>query len=273
MRLCVDVRRPTLADRAQGKIPPGIYMRDIAIVLMGAAAARAYDFGYDGSLPDNTDHCLALIATERAICLELPSEYACKWFHERLELVSLDILTADEREERRQNQIIRSSMQLMSVLNSQQVEHARSFANLLKHGFKILHHHPVGRVYKSFLYADSDLKVLTVECEDRTFFGSHAAKILVRFYIVYICVAILLSYLQRTQLLDIVEVRPGTHSYGFVGTMSTDKHREVNPVLIVRNVVLFSTLLNAELVLDWFPVYNGHTVHQRNYPEPFCGTV
>jgi hypothetical protein len=34
-------------------------------------------------------------------------------------------------------------------------------------------------------------------------------------------------FLQKTNLLDIVEVRPGTHSYGFVGTMSTDKHREV----------------------------------------------
>jgi hypothetical protein len=154
-------------------------MRDIAIVLMGEQAARAYDFGYHGSLPENPEHCLSLIATERAICLELPSEYACKWFHERLELVALDILTVEERDERRQNQIIRSNMQVMSVLNSQQVEHARSFGSLLKHGFKVLHHHPVGRVYKSFLFADAGLQTLTVECEDRSFFGNHVAKVLV----------------------------------------------------------------------------------------------
>jgi hypothetical protein len=73
LRLCVDTRRPTLADRAQGKIPPGLYMRDIAMVLMGDQAARAYDFG-DRGLEQNTDNLLTLIATEKTICLELPSQ-------------------------------------------------------------------------------------------------------------------------------------------------------------------------------------------------------
>lgn len=56
---------------------------------------------------------------------------------------------------------------------------ARAFGELMKHGFKVLHHHPVGRIYKSFLHADADLTTLTIECEDRTFFGNHAAKVLV----------------------------------------------------------------------------------------------
>ena len=73
LRLCVDVRRPTLADRAKGKVPPGIYMRDIAVILKGEEAAVSFDFADSSSPPRKPEQCLSLIATERAICLELPS--------------------------------------------------------------------------------------------------------------------------------------------------------------------------------------------------------
>ena len=73
LRLCVDFRRPTLADRAKGKVPPGIYMRDIAVILKGDEAAACFDFAYSQSPPSKSEQCLTLIATERAICLELPS--------------------------------------------------------------------------------------------------------------------------------------------------------------------------------------------------------
>jgi hypothetical protein len=126
--------------------------------------------------------CLMTTGSSRVIYIHLLSvvQYACRWFHERLELVALDILTQEEKDERKGNQIVRSNLQVMAVMNPQQIEYARSFGGLLTSGFRVLHHHPCGRVFKSFLYADAQLKVLTVECEDRTFFGNNVAKVLVR---------------------------------------------------------------------------------------------
>jgi hypothetical protein len=66
----VDITRPTLVDRAKGKIPPGVYMRDIAEVRKGS---NTFDFKSSQTPPEQDDHCLALIATERTLSLELPS--------------------------------------------------------------------------------------------------------------------------------------------------------------------------------------------------------
>lgn len=70
LRICVDVSRPSQLDRSKGKVPPGLYLRDIGEVREGA---KAYDFIHNAEQPEYDDRCLSLIGTERTICLELPS--------------------------------------------------------------------------------------------------------------------------------------------------------------------------------------------------------
>ena len=60
-----------MSERAQGKIPPGIYLRDIAEVREGA---ESFQFTENKTPPRNVNNCLSLVGSERTISLELPSK-------------------------------------------------------------------------------------------------------------------------------------------------------------------------------------------------------
>lgn len=70
-RICVDSIRPSMAERAQGKIPPGIYLRDIAEIREGA---ESFQFTENKVPPRDINNCLSLVGSERTISLELPSK-------------------------------------------------------------------------------------------------------------------------------------------------------------------------------------------------------
>ena len=59
---------------------------------------------------------------------------------------------------------------------------------------------------------------------------------------------VIIVFLQRMHLRDIVEVRPGTHSFGFVGTRSTDKHKVVRTQYYMTRFVLMSFITKKLLV-------------------------
>jgi hypothetical protein len=67
----VDSVRPSMAERAQGKIPPGIYLRDIAEIREGA---ESFQFTENRQPPRNPNNCLSIVGSERTISLELPSK-------------------------------------------------------------------------------------------------------------------------------------------------------------------------------------------------------
>jgi hypothetical protein len=75
LRICVDTQRPSQQDRAKGKIPPGLYLRDIGQVREGF---NAFDFSHNPDPPDTDEQCLAMIGTERTVCLQLPSKVTIK---------------------------------------------------------------------------------------------------------------------------------------------------------------------------------------------------
>ncbi len=60
-----------MAERAQGKIPPGIYLRDIAEIREGA---ESFQFTENKVPPRDINNCLSLVGSERTISLELPSK-------------------------------------------------------------------------------------------------------------------------------------------------------------------------------------------------------
>ena len=94
LRICADSIRPTLVDRALGKIPPGLYLRDISEVREGYSSL---DFKKSATPPQDKDRCLALVGSERTICLEMPSKFARDWFLERFRCIVNDVLTDDEK--------------------------------------------------------------------------------------------------------------------------------------------------------------------------------
>ena len=71
LRICVETSRPSQTDKSKGKIPVGLYLRDIGEVREGATA---FDFLKSSDAPEYDAQCLALIGSERAICLQLPSK-------------------------------------------------------------------------------------------------------------------------------------------------------------------------------------------------------
>lgn len=97
LRLCADKVRPTLVDRAIGKVAPGLYMRDISEVREGD---NSQDFKLSPTPPLDRNKCMSLVGSERSLCLEMPSKFARDWFLERIRYVVGDILTDEEKRSR-----------------------------------------------------------------------------------------------------------------------------------------------------------------------------
>lgn len=68
LRLCVNKERPPVV---QNKVYPGVYLRDVAEVVGGA---HTFGFATHPDPPSYHEQCLNIIASERTLCLQLPSE-------------------------------------------------------------------------------------------------------------------------------------------------------------------------------------------------------
>ena len=207
LRICVDIARPSTIDRAKGKVPPGAYLRDVAEVREGA---EAYDFRRSTQAPQDDDNCLSLIGTECVLCLELPSKFSRDWFLERFQLIIDDVLT-DEEKVTRDKRSLKST--IFGLLHADEAAAAEQMKGLLLRGIQILHHHPNGRIIRSFIVFDEENSRLVVQPVERSFFIFFSPKIL------------------SLHTSDIAEIRPGTHSMGFVRTNSTDKNLECMSII------------------------------------------
>lgn len=204
LRFCCEFTRPTLTDRAKGKVAYGLYLRDIAEVREGA---EAYDFRRNPSppAPDEEDKCLSLIGTECCLCLQFPTKFTRDWFLERFQLIIDDVLTEQEKILRRGRNL---KTWLFASLNEEQLFSAEQMRSLLLRGIQILHHHPNGSVIRSYIVYDEENKRLLVQPVKTYWFSFFQPKLV------------------SLHISDISEIRPGTHAVGFVRTNSTDKGSE-----------------------------------------------
>jgi hypothetical protein len=69
-RICVGAVRPSLSERQKGNVAVGVYLRDISEIRPGNYSHHFLNAS-DTPSPSN---CMSLVATERTISLELPSE-------------------------------------------------------------------------------------------------------------------------------------------------------------------------------------------------------
>ena len=192
LRVCVDDKRPTLIDRAKGKMSPGLYMRDIAEVRGGDFS---YDFRKNQAPPQNPDLCLSLIGSERTISLELPGKMERDWFLERLQLVAMDILTVAERDEKERKKWT-NVYSNQSELSGEEVTAANHMAEVLTQGIQIMNHNPVGQILRSVLSFDAKTNSIILQPTDRSYLGFLTNKPL------------------NIKIDDVVEIRLGTHSIG-----------------------------------------------------------
>lgn len=208
LRICVDVNRPSQSDRQKGKVPPGIYLRDIGEVRAGW---NAYDFQHNNEPPESEELCLSLIGTERTVCLELPTKFSRDWFLERFKLIIDDVLTELEKSLRAKIAWTLTSDNTLDVEGGASTVSAQMRA-LLERGLQVLHHHPSGRIIRSYITFSEATQSLTVQPMERSFFDIYKKDMSIH-------------------VTDVAEIRPGTHSIGFVRTNSTDKQGECMSII------------------------------------------
>jgi hypothetical protein len=195
LRICIDYKRSSVEDLGKLKIPPGLYLRDISEVRAGVTA---YDFQQTKVPPQDPDCCFSIIGSEATICVELPTPSIRDWFLERVTLLAKDILIPRERQAlTRRLELLRKAQ----VLNQDELLQATQLLNLLRRGVQVLLHTVSGSIVKGNIVYENAKQELQLKPFSFFAFGHD----------------------ETIKLSDIVEIRPGTHSYGFVMSNSTDK--------------------------------------------------
>ena len=151
------------------------------------------------------------------MCLEFPSREPRDWLLERLRLVLEDVLSTEEISERR-SRSRRYNHNVLATLSTDEMSAATQMMALLKRGIQILHHNKAGRVVRSSVFYDQAEMRLEVKPADLTLFGQMMASVVGTGGATNVPASLHMS--------DIVEIRLGSHSYGFVASDSTDKGPE-----------------------------------------------
>lgn len=198
LRLCVSKARPPVV---QSKGYPGVYLRDVSEVVGGA---HTFGFATQPEPPNSDEQCLNIIASERTLCLQLPSEFSRNWFLVRIRLLCDDILTTNEKSLR--ESIKWTKMNNKLVLKDSFKEIADSTQDFLEKGVTVLCHTPEGAINESTLTYNAEERRLEIKKTGGFFkFATQTRGINVS---------------------DIFSLRPGTHSYGFVQSKSQNEKQE-----------------------------------------------
>eukprot|EP01039_Chlorochromonas_danica_P010476 gene10475-11606_t len=199
-RICIDKARLTTSDRIKGKIPPGLYLRDISEVRPGN---QSFHFSMNSSHQANGDLCLSLIGSEDTLSLEFPSSFTRNWFLERFALLVDDITEEDEKISQRYR-----LSRIPGPIDDRISTAASVMGSALERGIQVLHHRHSGEIMAACLSIDRTANQLVVQTPYKSFLGISSVDTM------------------RIDLGDIAEVRPGSHSLGFVRTQSTSLHNK-----------------------------------------------
>lgn len=158
-RICIATTRPTVAERLAGKIPPGLYLRDICEVRPGPDSVN---FRRNNKPPSEADHCLSLIGTEKTYSIEFPSKFSRDWFHKRFILLVDDVLSPEERSAKR----FRLWAQMAEMTQTDIIQ-ANQTQGLLQRGVVVVQHMHSGETRDAVLRYSSEDKRLTVTSRSR----------------------------------------------------------------------------------------------------------
>lgn len=192
-RICIDTTRPTVAERLAGKIPPGLYLRDICEVRPGHDSVN---FRRNNKKPTDADHCLSLIGTEKSYSIEFPSKFSRDWFHKRFILLVDDVLSPDERSAKR----FRLWAQVVEITQTE-IGQANQLQQILQRGIRVIQHCHTGESQEAVLRYQKEEKMLTLtrQVTEGIFVWNRVVT-------------------EKMDIDDISEIRVGCHSFGFVRT-------------------------------------------------------
>jgi hypothetical protein len=192
-RICIDTTRPTVAERLAGKIPPGLYLRDICEVRPGPDSVN---FKRNHKQPSAGDHCLSLIGTEKSYSIEFPSKFSRDWFHKRFILLVDDVLSPEERSAKRFRLWAH-----VAEISQLEISQSNSLMQLLQRGIRVLQHCHNGDCREAVLQYQKEGKtlVLTRQFSEGLFVWNRIVT-------------------EVMDIDDISEIRVGCHSFGFVRT-------------------------------------------------------
>jgi len=149
---------------------------------------------------------------ERTISLEMPDKFARDWFLERFRLLMTDIMSESENLIRKYKPWYYNTRNTLPMDNKA-LDQIYVLKRLLIKGIEVVHHQFDGTITKSvFKYIESN-GLIELKTSYVNMFG----------FVSY-------SY-KRCKLLDIAELRPGTHSYGFVQTDFVSNHAETLSII------------------------------------------
>lgn len=213
-RICLAATRPTVAERLAGKIPPGLYLRDICEIRPGPDSVN---FNRNHKKPTDADHCLSLIGTEKTYSIEFPSKFSRDWFHKRFILLVDDVLSPEERSAKR----FRLWAQVSEITQAEIVQ-ANRMMQLLQRGIRVLQHCHTGECREGVLRYQREDKQLTL-ISDPTSSSNSENRNRNSNNISSSSSSSIFSFWSRkvTETIDIddiSEIRVGCHSYGFVRT-------------------------------------------------------
>lgn len=161
-RLCVDEARPSITDRIKGKIPPGLYLRDISEVRTGS---DCFHFSKNSSKPANRDNCLSLVGSEWTIAIELPSKFTRDWFYERFQLLIDDISMAEEKKQRR------FKVSNPMGIGNDHINTANHLKGLLARGIQVQSHRRDGTILPAAITYDMAAKQFILKTPVRSYFN------------------------------------------------------------------------------------------------------
>jgi hypothetical protein len=192
-RICIDTTRPTVAERLAGKIPPGLYLRDICEVRPGPDSVN---FKGNHKPPSSGDNCLSMIGSEKSYSIEFPSKFSRDWFHKRFILLVDDVLRPEERSAKRFRLWAH-----VTEISQHEITQANSLMQLLQRGIRVLQHCHNGDCREAILQYQKDEKalVLTRQFSEGVLVWNRIVK-------------------EKMGIDDISEIRVGCHSFGFVRT-------------------------------------------------------
>lgn len=195
-RLCCDAFRPSIAQKSQGFVPRGLYLRDVSEIRDGT---DVHPFSGDKQPPD-PECCLSMIGTEGTLSLELPSQYTRDWFISRFRLIAEDILTNEERRQRRFK-----VWESVKALGDEDNRSVRNIESTLTRGVEMDLHDKTGVVDKVMLEYSRSTNSLSIKKKSKKYFGLFTKDVEI-----------------KIKMSDISEIRPGSHSMNFVLSNSTE---------------------------------------------------
>lgn len=218
-RICIATTRPTVAERLAGKIPPGLYLRDICEVRPGPDSVN---FRRNHKHPTDPDHCLSMIGTEKTFSIEFPSKFSRDWFHKRFILLVDDVLSPEERSAKR----FRLWAQVAEI-TQEEIGQATSMLALLQRGVCVIQHCHSGDCRDAVLtYSREEKKLILSSTSVGTGLFNWTKQVH-----------------EKIDIDDISEIRVGCHSYGFVRTNNFEIDDQVRDVVLAVGCLFAAILL------------------------------